>query len=129
MDSSNVQFEEFKIFTINNTGAYYCCIRTEDISNYKTFVKHAQVDFKTDQISLSLLEEIKVFWSTNFHLKCLLLVRDISEFVGELSEEFNLTTKQNSNVDNTIYNCSILGAFAFHIQISDNYSAKVSIGK
>jgi hypothetical protein len=127
LDSTNVQFEEFKIFTINNTGAYYCCIRTEDISNYKVFVKHAQVDYKSGKNTINLLEEITVYWSTNFHLKALLLVRDITEFLSELREELNLALTENSHVDDTTYNCTVMGLFAFHIEISEKYSGKVSI--
>ncbi|EFA07873.1 UPF0378 protein KIAA0100-like Protein [Tribolium castaneum] len=125
LDSLNVQFEEFKIFTIHNTGAYYCCIRTEDISNYKVFVKQAQVDSKNHKNTISLLDEITVYWSTNFHLKALLLIRDISDFFGELRDEFGLKL-HNSHSDN-VYNCAVVGAFAFHVEISPKYSGKVSI--
>ncbi|RZC33587.1 UPF0378 protein -like [Asbolus verrucosus] len=131
LDSTNIQFKEFKIFTINNTGAYYCCIRTEDIQNYKVFIKQAHVEMLGDaanaRSTISLLDEITVYWSTNFHYKTLLLIRDIVEFLSDLKEEFNLTLKENSDVDETLYNCAIMGVFSFHIEISEMYSAKVSI--
>lgn len=78
-DISTFKFEEFKIFTLSNTGDYYTCIRTEDILNYKVFIKnlHLEVDKKGDTVeyNISLWENNIVFWSTNFHMKALLLFK------------------------------------------------------
>lgn len=78
-DISTFKFEEFKIFTLNNTGDYYTCIRTEDILNYKVFIKnlHLEVKKKTNTVeyNISLWENNVFFWSTNFHMKALLLFK------------------------------------------------------
>lgn len=78
-DISTFKFEEFKIFTLNNTGDYYTCIRTEDILNYKVFIKnfHLEMDKKSDTVeyNISLWENNIFFWSTNFHMKALLLFK------------------------------------------------------
>lgn len=76
---SNFKFDEFKLFTLKDTGDYYTCIRTEDILNYKVFVKNAHLEAskkdKSVEYNISLWENNIVFWSTNFHLKALLLFR------------------------------------------------------
>lgn len=132
--TTGVQCDEFKLFTINNTGAYYCCIRAEDISNYKIFIK--QIDFEIGETddnriekSFNFLEQITIFWSTNFHLKAFLLIKDMSEFLTEIKEELDLKPKSPSTETNQIINFRIFGNFAFYIKISDNYSAQVSFGK
>lgn len=119
-------FDELKIFTVNNTGAYYYCIRSEDISNYKVFIKRAESVLENGKNTVSLLNETTIFWSTNFHYKLLLLVRDIIDFANELQEDLSLLKENPSS--NSVFNCMINGCFSFHIKISDKYSAKVSTG-
>lgn len=134
VETTDIQFEEFKIFTVNNNGGYYCCIRTEEISNYKVFIKQAHAEIiaasKQTHYTINLLDEITVFWSTNFHLKTLLLVRDILDFKNELYEEINATQQMEPDLkpNNSVFSCNIVGLFGFYIVISEKYSMNVSIG-
>lgn len=131
--TTNVKFEEFKIFSLNNTGDYYTCIRTEDISNYKTFVKtvHLEIiDKNNSQIketTVTLLDVITIFWSTNFHMKSLLLFRDIKEFLTVVKEEFGIVDVEKTKT-RSVTNVNVLGKFEFHIEISPEHNAKIALG-
>lgn len=129
-----IKFEEFKMFSLKNTGDYYTCIHAEDISNYKLFVKSILVetlDKNKDNIketTLTLLDTITVYWSTNIHIKLLLLFRDMKEFICGIQEELELTIvekKEERHVDNL----NILGKFDCHIEINQEHNAKISFGK
>ncbi|KAJ8927259.1 hypothetical protein NQ314_020310 [Rhamnusium bicolor] len=131
---TNIKFEEFKMFSLNNTGDYYTCIRTEDISNYKVFVKtvHLEIVEKNDkqitETTLTLLDVITTYWSANFHMKSLLLIRDMKEFLNGVKEEIGI--KDIAKVkEKHVTNLNILGKFEFHIDISQNHNAKVALGK
>lgn len=132
--ATNVKFEEFKMFSLNNTGDYYTCIRTEDISNYKAFVKtvHLEVIDKDEgqmkETSITLLDVITIYWSTNLHMKSLLLFRDIKEFLTGVKEELGVVEVEKTKA-RSITNLNVLGKFEFHIQISPAHNAKIALGK
>ncbi|CAH0563741.1 unnamed protein product [Brassicogethes aeneus] len=125
-----LHLEDFKLFTIYNTGAFYTCIRSEDISNYKVYVKKSQVEFvehKTCQETfVSLLDKVTMFWSTNFHMKSLLLVRDVKEFLGAVKLGLGVDTAESKEKNKRALSLNIFGQFNFHIEISEKHKAKVS---
>ncbi|XP_044758159.1 protein KIAA0100 isoform X2 [Coccinella septempunctata] len=126
--SNIVQFEEFKIFNLINAGDYYSCMRTEDISNFKAFVKMINMEFGRDsnQFYLESEDEVIFYWSTNLHLKAFLLYKDITEFLESLKEELALDF-EDSNADyKTAMKFILKGCFCFNIEISDKHSAKLS---
>lgn len=131
-ENTNTKCEEFKLFTLNNTGDYYTCIRTEDIDNFKVFINTIQVD-KIDKnpinLTISLLHTITMYWSTNFHLKIVLLVREIQDFWSNVQTELNLSlkSKKSLNTKEMIKNFNIIGKFEFHIEISKQYKAQIML--
>ncbi|CAG9863492.1 unnamed protein product [Phyllotreta striolata] len=129
--TSNVKFEEFKMFSLNNSGDCYTCIRTEDISNYKAFVKTACLETrhnkdKIKETTFTLLDNIVTYWSTNFHMKSLLLYRDVRDFVCAIREELGVESTRSLPVK-SVTNLNIFGKFEFHIDISPEHNAKVSL--
>lgn len=132
VDRTFLECEEFKLFNVENNGAYYTCIRTEDISNYKIFVKTVQLELLNENhckiISVNFLEKIYVFWSTNFHMKSLLLVKDIKELLLAVKREFGIKSAKNEVSVNRVIGCNISGNLDFHIEISPQHNAKISIG-
>ncbi|KAL3273176.1 hypothetical protein HHI36_014630 [Cryptolaemus montrouzieri] len=129
--SDMVQFEELKIFNLNNAGDYYSCMRTEDILNYKAFVKLINMEFRKDmdsrQFYFELEEEMIVFWSTNFHLKVILLYKDILEFLDSLKEELALDFDNKKSDIKYGLRWNLRGVFGLHIEISHEHSAKISL--
>ncbi|KAJ8953880.1 hypothetical protein NQ318_019120 [Aromia moschata] len=129
---TNIKFEEFKIFSLNNTGDYYTCIRTEDISNYKAFIKtiHLEIaeqnDSQITETTITLLDMITTYWSTNFHIKSLLLIRDIKEFLTSIKAELGIQYSEKRE-EKYVHNLNILGKFQFHIEISPTHNAKLAL--
>lgn len=131
---TNVKFEEFKMFTLNDTGDYYTCIRTEDIDNFKVFINTIQLDKvekRETSLTVSLLNTITTFWSTNFHYKVVLLMRDVQDFWCNIQTEFNL---QKSQINSKKSTCNtlimkIVGKFDFHIEINKDHNAKLALDR
>ncbi|CAG9812625.1 unnamed protein product [Phaedon cochleariae] len=128
-NTTDVKFEEFKTFSLTNTGDYYTCIRTEDISNYKAFIKTAHLEMtdnkeRLNDISLTLLDTIVMYWSTNLHMKYLLLARDIADFLGGVKSELGIEIKEVAKKKG-VRNLNVYGKFEFHIDISQNHNAKI----
>ncbi|XP_048519501.1 protein KIAA0100 isoform X2 [Dendroctonus ponderosae] len=128
------KLDELKIFTLFNTGGYYTCIRTEDIIKHKVYVKNAELEFsKTDdslEYNISLSENNRVYWSTNFHLKCLLLYRDLQEFIKQITESSDKLKKKPVIVDYStlpakVINFTICRKFELHIDISKDHNMKI----
>lgn len=123
--TSNVQLRETKLATVSNREIPYNCVRSEDISDYLAYVKVAQIVGKSGELSVNLLEEIVMFWSANFHLKMFYLLRDIAGFLQSLKEM--LPSKEAQAQSEGAFNLLIYGLFAFHIKISKQHSAKLSL--
>nr|XP_023019530.1 protein KIAA0100 [Leptinotarsa decemlineata] len=127
----NVKFEGFKIFSLNSNGDGYTCIQTEDISNYKVFINTALLEVrnleeKPKETTLTLLETVETHWSTNFHLKSLLLVRDVMEFLSGVKKELDIV--DGGAVKQKCFNTlNIFGKFEFHIEISPSHNAKIAL--
>ncbi|CAG9773769.1 unnamed protein product [Ceutorhynchus assimilis] len=129
---SSFKFEEFKIFTLVNTGDYYTCIRTEDILNYEIFIKIAHLDYSRKEngveYNISLLENSVAFWSTNFHLKALLLIKDIQEFADNFMKLLPKIKKPEIHPRDfpvKIINCSIYNKVEFYIDINKDHNMKI----
>ncbi|XP_076275427.1 bridge-like lipid transfer protein family member hobbit isoform X2 [Rhynchophorus ferrugineus] len=128
---SSFKFEEFKVFTLNNTGDYYTCIRTEDILNYKIFIKMVQLDYikknGSVEYDVTFWDDNIAYWSANFHLKALLLLRDITDFQKQVLNIISIhNAPPKKEIDSLkIIKCRVLGKFEFYIDISKNHSAKV----
>ncbi|CAH2014141.1 unnamed protein product [Acanthoscelides obtectus] len=130
---TTMKLEEFKMFSLTDTGDYYTCIRTEDISNYKAFIKniHMEILRKNEnhvrEMSISFLDTITTYWSTNFHMKAFLLARDISDFLSGVKEEIGLVKNDSNRSHRAVYNMNILGMFEFHIEINKEHNAKIAL--
>ncbi|XP_025831839.1 protein KIAA0100 [Agrilus planipennis] len=131
IDCTTAQFKGFKMLTVKSKDSGFNCIRTEDISEYISYVKMTQVEFKTNaecsEFTLHLLEEIVVYWTTNIHLKLLYLWRDCVEFWGKFLKNTKLLSQKPNKKRECIYNFRVFGMFGFHIQISPSHKAKVTI--
>ncbi|XP_056639867.1 protein hobbit [Diorhabda sublineata] len=129
--NTNVKFEELKLFSVNNTGDCYTCIRTEDISNYKAFIKTTCLEIRENdddirETTITFLDTIVIYWSTNFHMKTLLFIRDAKDFWIGVKEELGVVSFDNGK-DKYINNLNIFGKFEFHIDISLEHNAKISL--
>ncbi|CAH1098513.1 unnamed protein product [Psylliodes chrysocephalus] len=126
--SINVKFEEFKMFSLNNNGDYYTCIRTEDISNYKAFVKTTCLEMRENKaVTLTLLDNVVTYWSTNFHMKSLLLFRDMRDFACGVAEELGIESLEKKSKEKYVSNLNVFGKFEFHIDIGPDHKAKISL--
>lgn len=129
-----IRWEELKVFCVKNTGDYYTCYHSEYISNYKAFVKliNLEISRKTEhhhkETTLSLLENVTVYWSTSIHMKLLLLVRDMKEFLDSLVQELD-TQKIETIEEKTVQNLKIMAQCECHIEISQDHKAKISLGQ
>lgn len=124
--STGIQLRELKVLTVKNKNIPYSCIRAEDINDYLAYVKSTQiVNKKKVGWTVNLLEEIVGFWSTDLHLKVFYLVQDMFEFANNMKQT-NITNA-NKKFSETL-NLQIYGGFAFHIKISEEHSAKVTLG-
>ncbi|XP_066139777.1 protein hobbit isoform X1 [Euwallacea fornicatus] len=132
---STIKFEEFKIFTLQDTGDYYRCIRTEDILNYKVFVKnsHLEIRKKDDNLieyNISLWENNVVYWSTNFHMKAWLLLQDIQRFYNgfkaRLSKIKGVEIDPKGLCVNAV-NCRVLGKVEFDVRISEEHNMRITL--
>ncbi|KAG5900629.1 hypothetical protein JTB14_005906 [Gonioctena quinquepunctata] len=133
LNDVNMKFEGLKIFSLNNSGDYYICIRSEDISHYKVFVKTIRLEMrntkeKPKETTLTLLDTVVTYWSTNFHLKSLLLVRDIKEFLGGLKEELGIGSDERIRETN-VASLNVFGELEFHIEISPQHNAKIALSE
>ncbi|KAI4455969.1 antigen mlaa-22-related [Holotrichia oblita] len=130
--NSTLSIEHFKLLTVKNTESYYTCIRSEDITNFKTYIKTGHVDYitanTTPEIRIELLEEIGAYWSCNFHLRLLTLSRQIQQFISSCTKELQLNFQKEpvKNVNRHL-NLHVLGVSAFYIEISEKHSAKVAL--
>lgn len=128
----NTQLRELKTAIVKNIAIAYNCIRCEDMVDYLAYLKVAHIDSKDNskkqELTISLLEEIVGFWSTNVHLKLYFLIQDIMKFVYTFRE---ITGTENEKDGNGVklFNFQMYGIFAFHIKISENHTAKLSLGK
>ncbi|XP_060521817.1 protein hobbit [Cylas formicarius] len=134
LESSSCKFEEFKLFTLQNTGDYYTCIRTEDILNYKIFLKVAHFNYvekmMTREFNLSLLDNIVTFWSANFHLKALLLYKDIKDFCTTFKEHLPQAENAGAKPDKmplNVLNCNVFGKMELNVDINRLHKAKITI--
>lgn len=130
--TTNIQLRDTKLITVNNSSAPYNCIRSEDITDYLVYVKVAQIvkDGGT-ALTVNLLEAVEMFWSANFHLKMFYLLREVCGFFADLKQLLP-NTKSVSREGNTVggaFNFLVYGVFAFHVRISKEHSAKISLGK
>lgn len=114
---------------MKNCTTPYNCVRSEDIVDYLVYVKVAQVvkDGATE-LTVNLLEAVELYWSANFHLKMFYLLRDIVGFFDELK---GLLPGQSVSETKQVgaFNFLVYGVFTFHIRISKEHSAKISLGK
>ncbi|KAF5270674.1 hypothetical protein FQA39_LY01412 [Lamprigera yunnana] len=124
---STIQLKGVKMTTVNSNG-WYNCIRTEDIHNYKMYVRIAQIDYnnKMFELSVHLLDEIIGYWSTNLHLKLLTLQQELKQFICNIRESYS-TKKNVDSIAISSWNLRICGVFAFNIWISQKHSAKISL--
>lgn len=133
VQASTISFNGLKVTTVKIDGTSYNCIRTEDIQNYKAFIRTAQVEFHNNsscsEITVHLLEEIDAHWSTNLHLKLLTLQQEIEEFFINVRNSLNIKKEKKKNTATVLWNLRIFGIFAFYIRISERHSAKVALGK
>lgn len=131
---TQVKFEEFKVFSVRNTGDYYTCYHNEYISNYKAFIRLINLEEmrrsgeNVKEITLNLLDNVVVYWSTNIHMKLLLLVKDISEFLDGLKHEWEIEKGEKSE-DKYIQQLKIIAKLECHIQISQDHKATISLGR
>lgn len=125
-------FKGFKVATLSNLDNYIC-IRTEDVQDFQTYIKAAKVELKrkenTSELTVHLLEEIIVFWSTNFHLKLLTLQREIYIFVDDIKSNYTVGSRASKWDRSLKWNFRMLGLFAYHIKISEDHDAKLAIGE
>ncbi|CAG9838728.1 unnamed protein product [Diabrotica balteata] len=131
LKNTSIKFEEFKIFSIKNSGDCYTCIRTEDISNYKAFIKTTCLEIRENkdnikETTLTLLDTIVTYWSTNFHMKSLLLIRSMMKFWTGIKDELKIESYKGPT-EKFVKNLNIFGKFEFHIDISPEHSAKVAL--
>lgn len=80
------------------------------------------------QTTLSLLDNVIFYWSTNIHMKLLLLVRDIREFLEGLRHELDFPISENGEEKYTQH-LKIMAQCEFHIEISQEHKAKLVLGK
>lgn len=127
----DIQLIELKGLTVNNKGAAYLCICAEDITDYVLYIKSTQIQIKTDgknpELRIKLSEEIVGHWSSNLHLKLFNLCQNIVNFIHHLKENFNFIETRNQV--SKVLNFQMYGVVAFHITISENHSAKVSVSE
>lgn len=77
------------------------------------------------ELTVNLLEEVKLFWSTNFHLKMFYLWRDVREFFDGFKGMFS----GGGSDEIETFNFLVYGVFMVHIRISAEHSARVSLGE
>lgn len=126
------KFEEFKLLTLTNNGDYYTCIRTEDILNYKVFVKMALLYYTKNEDSFeynfAFSEDNIVYWSTNFHINMFLLFEDVKRFCAQFVQLLPKMSRSNVNPASlplSIVTCKIFGKLEFYVDISKEHSAKI----
>lgn len=79
------------------------------------------------ETTLSLLENVTIFWSTNIHMKLTLLMRDMKEFLDTLNQELEI---ENETVKNQcIQHLRVMAQTECHLEISQDHKAKISLGK
>lgn len=125
--------DEFKVFCVKNTGDYYTCYHSEYISNYKAFIKliNLEISKSSDdikEITLSFLDNVIVYWSTNIHMKLTLLIRDMREFLETLGQEIEIQVAKKSE-EKCIQHLKIMAQSELHVEISPDHKAKISLGK
>lgn len=131
---TQIKSEQFKVFCVKNTGDYYTCYHSDYISNYKAFVKLINLEISKKPINnvqettLSLLDNVIVYWSTNIHMKVLLLVKDVKEFWDGIRHELDIQHAAK-NEGKYVQNLKINAQCDFHIEISQEHNAKISLGK
>lgn len=129
-----IKAEEFKVFCLKNTGDYYICYHSDYISNYKAFVKliNLEISKKSEdnirETTLSLLESVTFFWSTNIHMKLTLLMRDMKDFWESLKQELEIE-KSETVEKKFVQNLRVMAQTECHLEISQNHKAKISLGK
>lgn len=125
--TTNVQLRETKLASVKNRNAPYNCVRSEDINDYVAYVKVAQLvkNGTNDELTVNLLEEVQMFWSTNFHLKVFHLLRDVNLFFDDLKQLLGVRGQQRPI---EALNLLVYGVFAFYVKISEEHSAKISLG-
>ncbi|KAB0794090.1 hypothetical protein PPYR_13710 [Photinus pyralis] len=126
--AATVHFKGFKVAVVTDENGAYGCVRTEDMPNHKLFIRTVEVEYnnETAELTVLFLEEIISHWSTNFHLKILTLQRGIVEFIANVREHHCLSNEK-SKVAVPVWDVKICGVFEFHIWISQNHSARISL--
>lgn len=128
--TTNIQLRDTKLISVKNFTTPYNCVRSEDITDYLVYAKVAQiVKDDTTALTINLLEAVEMFWSANFHLKMFYLLRDVGGFLGDLKKL--LPRKSVSDEGKTVgaFNFLVYGVFTFHVRISKEHSARISLGK
>lgn len=130
-EKTQISFKGFKIATVKNSNTFYSCIRSEDIQNYKVFVKLAQIEVlnQSSDITIHLLEDVVSHWSTNLHLKIITLQREMEHFFSDLNHNLCEVTDASKKTTAKPWKLHICGVFAFHILISEKHSGKIALGK
>ncbi|XP_050307521.1 protein KIAA0100 isoform X2 [Anthonomus grandis grandis] len=135
-DNYTLKLEDLKLFTLNNTGDNYTCMRTEDILNYKIFMKivHLNYSKKPEQheFNISFLEDIVAYWSANFHLKTLLLIKDIENFGKKfikLRPRIKKPEVEKLDMPVKVLNCICYGKLQFHIDINKEHDMTLVLEK
>lgn len=125
---TTVHVKGFKVATVSSSETFYVCIRSEDIQKYRIYVKTAELELNSSNLSVHILEDIVVFWSANFHLKLLTLYREIVDFIGDVKRSFSVTETPVTEDRRMNWNLRMSGLFAFHIRISEKHDAKIAMG-
>ncbi|KAL1488909.1 hypothetical protein ABEB36_014696 [Hypothenemus hampei] len=130
-NSKTIKLEELKIFILKDKGDLYTCIRTEDIRNYKLFLRKARLDLISNErvnlveYNISISENCVLYWSMNFHLKMLLLFRNIREFVNIFMPYLMKKTYQPSSGKHLHW--SLEGKLQLHIDINGKHKMNVNL--
>lgn len=80
------------------------------------------------ELTVNLLEEVELYWSPNFHLKAFHLLRDVIVFQNNVKSMMGVTESEKQKRIEA-FNLLVYGVFAFHLKISEEHIAKVSLGK
>lgn len=127
--TTNIQIRETKVASVKTRQTPYNCLRSEDITDYLAYIKVAQlVRNGVCELTVNLLEEVEFYWSPNFHLKAFHLLRDVARFQDNVKQLIGVGRSEKQKRIET-FNLLVYGVFAFHIQISEQHSAKVSLGR
>ncbi|XP_022903438.2 protein hobbit isoform X1 [Onthophagus taurus] len=129
--SSFTNIEHFKLLSVKNNEPFYTCQKSEEITNFKMYIKSAHVDTSTAkelaETRIELLEEIGAYWSCNFHLRLFTLTQEIQTCIENI--RFELGTKKTipTKTNLKVFNIHVFGVSAFYIEISEKHSVKVAL--